>query len=182
MVPQYRERKKRKQLIYVLGDVSSSMGGERREMFMKAVMISLGRKAIEDTGRMFYRFFESSPHALKGLTARYQWPSFSEEIIDKQMSGGTSIHNAVAQASEDIEKIKEVDDETELVLITDGTELLDADEINKRVTCKKYCILLESVGSSMLDSYKKCFDTVLVANVSSVDDAMKHGLEFSKCR
>ena len=180
LVKQYQERHRKKQLIYVLADCSGSMEYERRELFMKSLMLSLARKSLEDGGYMYFRFFSGSPFPMRKIEKRYQWLDFTQRVLGRRMSGGTDIHAVLSQACNDIKNIKEVVDETEIVLITDGTERLHPGEIRERVgkNTKSHCVLLEN--SSSAANYAEAFDSVLVSKVTSVEEALSKGLEFTK--
>ncbi len=182
LVTQYRKRQDKRQLVYVLADISYSMAGETREHFMKAVLLSIGRKTLEDEGRLFFRFFNDGYSAIFELSDRGRWTAFVDTVLSIEMDGGTDVHQALYKGGQDIEEQKEIDDKTELVLITDGTEWVEPTEIKERVKAKRHCILLEQPRDGVLDGYKAAFDNVLVSSVPTLMDARERGLEFTKCR
>lgn len=181
LVTQYRKRQDKRQLVYVLADISYSMAMETREQFMKAVLLSIGRKTLEDEGRLFFRFFSSGYSAIYELSERGRWTSFVETVLGIEMDGGTDVHKAMYKGGQDIEEQREIDDKTELVLITDGTAWIEPGEIKERVKARRHCILLEQPQSEVLSGYKEAFDNVLVSKVPTLIDARERGLEFTKC-
>jgi uncharacterized protein with von Willebrand factor type A (vWA) domain len=97
------------------------------------------------------------------------------------MDGGTNIHNALAVADKDILTKKDIVEDVELVVITDGTEYIHDEELKERIKAKKHCILLEDPrDKEVMDSYERGFDTVLVAEASSIEEATAEGLKFVK--
>ncbi len=182
LVTQYRKRQDKRQLVYVLADVSWSMSGGAREEFMKAVLLSIGRKTLEDEGRLFFRFFSSGYSAIYELSSRNRWTAFVETVLGVDLDGGTDVHKALYKGGQDIEDQREIDDKTELVMITDGTEWVEPGEIRERVKAKRHCILLEQPNDEVLSGYREAFDNVLVSNVPTLLDARERGLEFTKCR
>ncbi len=181
LVTQYQKRQDKRQLVYVLADVSWSMSGEAREQFMKAVLLSIGRKTLEDEGRLFFRFFSSGYSAIYELSSRDRWTSFVETVLGVDLQGGTDVHKALYKGGQDIEEQREIDDKTELVMITDGTEWVEPGEIKERVKARRHCILLEQPNEEVLAGYKEAFDNVLVSKVPTLLDARERGLEFTKC-
>lgn len=179
-IEQPMERYQKNQLIYVLADSSGSMDCRLREQFMKAVVISLGRNAIENNGHLYLRWFTSSPSPLYKISTRDHWYGFLERVVDKSMNGGTNLHSALFQASDDIQNSSEVVDETEIVLVTDGTESANPEEIAERVKVPCHVILLEEPAAHVLEGYKECFKSVTLVHADTLESALEGGIEFLK--
>jgi hypothetical protein len=181
IIAQPRERFEKSQLVYVLADCSGSMSGYgTREMFMKAILLSLGRDALERECQFYFRWFNHDVREVYKMTGWSQWSAFAREVLEMNMGGGTNIHNALAYAGDDIRKSKEIKDETEIIVITDGTESVHKDEIAERLkgVTRAYAVLLERVNKEIFREYEKAFTAVLMAQTGTVEEAMQAGLKF----
>lgn len=183
LIQQPSEKYEKSQLVYVLADASSSMNdtyqGGTREIFMKAVLLAIGRDALERGSSLYFRWFNDRPSSVYGLLRRGQWYDFAEKVLSKAMTGCTNIHSAVATGANDIQNIADIRDETEIVLVTDGTERVGHLEMKERLAgVKSHVVLLEEVDNDVLQGYKDSFDSVIVATAKSIDEAINKGLEL----
>ena len=101
LVNQYQKRQDKRQLVYVLEAVSWSMSGGAREEFMKAVLLSIGRKTLEDEGRLFFRFFSSGYSAIYELSSRDRWTAFVDTVLEVDLQGGTDVHKALYKGGQE---------------------------------------------------------------------------------
>ena len=181
LIEQPTKKVSRTQLIYVLADASGSMsdmGVGIREGFMKAILVSLGRNAIESRAILYFRFFNSLSSPLYKLQKRSEWFHFMNQVLDKRMTGGTDINVALHDAARDIEETNFVDGRTEIVLITDGTEFIDPDEIHEKIKVPIHAVLLEMSNDNVIASYTRAFTSLIVSKSNNMEEAMKDGLKL----
>lgn len=180
MIRQPTDKYEKSQLIYVLADKSGSMNEGVRELFVKALMLSLGKNCIIREGKLYSRWFNDSVTELKTLEKRSDWYAYVNDTVCKKMSGMTNLHRALHVAAEDIADNAEVFDETEIILVTDGTVDVNAEEIRRRIPYPIHVVLLAKPSKELLNSYRKTFDTVIVTQAVSIEDALNGGMQLIK--
>jgi Mg-chelatase subunit ChlD len=176
-----QEKKDEDQLVYILADQSGSMREGAREPFMKASLIALAKNAVDKDIPFAYRFFAGNPGHMERVNKK-NWIEFVKTVFARHMDGSTSLHKALHAAAEDVKRIPELS-KAELVLITDGTEPASKVELDERVKVKRHAILIDKrVKSSpyCIDSFRDSFDTTIIAETSSVEEALKTGLAMIK--
>jgi hypothetical protein len=181
IIKQPTQRYKKNQLLYILADTSDSMSGcgrSMRELFMKATLLALGRNSVKTSGLFYFRWFNSTVSPLMGIESERDWLPFVDEVFNKRMAGNTDILYAVNVAKRDIQDIPHIVDETEIVLITDGTESLGRAINFQGDNMKAHVVLLEKVREDVMANYKKVFNTVIESQVTTVDEALNNGLKL----
>lgn len=176
-----QEKKDEDQLVYVLADQSGSMQSGAREPFMKATLIALAKNAVDKGIPFAYRFFTGNPGNLEYVT-KSNWIQFVKTVFSREMDGGTSLHRALSVAAEDVARVPGLE-KAELVLITDGTEPASKQELDARVKVKRHAVLIDkSIKSNQrnMDSFKESFDTTIVSDTATVEDALNTGFDLIK--
>ena len=122
LIRNYQHRRLKKQALYLLIDVSGSMGGDAN-IYACGVALSLVRQAIEQGATYFLRFFDGAPHELHKITNKEEAEEMCETLIRKPFTGGgTSISSAVRQAIQDIKADSKKFEKVEIMVITDGCD------------------------------------------------------------
>lgn len=179
LVRQPTDKYEKSQLIYVLSDRSGSMKTGARELFVKAIMLSMGKNCVARNGKLYSRWFNDKLTGLRTLSKREHWYDFVNDTIEKPMVGSTDLHHALYTAGEDIKNNEEVFDETEIIVVTDGTVYVDADEIHHRINIPIHVVLLAyPKDKTCLDSYRRAFDTVIIAQASNLQEALSVGMQL----
>lgn len=176
-----RDKPDEDQLVYVLADQSGSMQEGAREPFMKASLIALAKNAVDKGIPFAYRFFAGNPGNME-LVTKKNWVQFVKTVFSREMDGSTSLHKALHAAAEDVKHTPGLAG-AELVLITDGTEPASKAELDERVKIKRHAILIDKriqSNQKHLDSFKDGFDTTIVAEISTVEEALNTGLAMIK--
>jgi uncharacterized protein with von Willebrand factor type A (vWA) domain len=101
-VKQYQSRRKKKQILYLLIDVSGSMSGAR-QVVATAIAVAYIKKAISEKSIYFFRYFDDKPFDLHKVTNE---PEALKEISylmgNPHSGGGTNITRALETAIQDI--------------------------------------------------------------------------------
>lgn len=176
-VKQYQSRRKKKQVLYILIDVSGSMSGAR-QLVATSIAVAYLKKAISEKSIYFFRHFDDRPFDLHKVTTEIEATKEIKWLLKNPKSGGgTCINNALTKAIEDInnpELFKQSQEEIELndrttlddkqlyeradiLIITDG-------EDNVSVTAKTleekkvvlHTFLIEGENSSLAQISKTC--------------------------
>ena len=122
LIKEYQRKKRRKQALYMLIDVSGSMDG-LRSVYASATALALVRQAVANEATYFLRFFDASPSQMYKVQNKEEALKISEILMRRPYSGGgTSITNAVATAVSDINNNKTKFDKVEIMLISDGDD------------------------------------------------------------
>lgn len=101
-VKQYQSRRKKKQILYLLIDVSGSMSGAR-QMVATAIAIAYIKKAISEKSIYFFRYFDTRPFELHKVTNEQEASKEINYLLGNPHSGGgTNINNALETAIHDI--------------------------------------------------------------------------------
>lgn len=139
---QQQEREKKKQLLYLLVDVSGSMGSQvgsnsifgyiSRASLTVAYCLAMCRRVKEDKGILFFRPFESSPGPFRSCRTDAEFDSLQRYISNSSFSGGgTNIPRAVETAIDDVLRAKDELRKAEILLITDAADNFRADEVKR---------------------------------------------------
>jgi len=122
LIRDYQSRRLKKQALYLLIDVSSSMAN-RKNVFASGVALSLVRQAIDEGSTYFLRFFDHNPHELHRITNKKDAEKMCDILVKKPYSGGgTSIDSAIKMAIKDIKEDPIVFEKVEIMIITDGED------------------------------------------------------------
>jgi len=122
LIKEYLRKKRRKQALYLLIDVSGSMAGVR-SAYASGTALSLVRQALANEAIYFLRFFDASPSQLYRVQNHEEAAKISELLIKEPFSGGgTNITGAVLTAVKDIKNNKVKFDKVEIMLISDGED------------------------------------------------------------
>lgn len=166
-VKHYKKRSAKKQCLYILADKSSSTADYHRQIFIKAVMVALAKKSLEEKGKFFCRWFDGGVKSLINLDSREFWKTFIDYTINSPASGGTDIHFAIYQAFQDIadNDLQDIDS-CDLLIITDGESDLNHSVVGeiqakkKELQVKMHFIVLEEIGNP--------------ANIKRVSDSLQY--------
>jgi len=186
----YKDRVDQKQLLYALLDCSGSTRdfyhriSINRIAFIKAIAIALGKKAIADKSKFYFRWFNGNVFDVYKLQSRSQWGNFLKHILNRSAIGGTNIDLALHVASGDI--FNEIDgmDKCDIIVITDGTtDVCSIDELIelKKKGAKFHFVCLEDiVKSSSVSNMEKIAETFQVVDLDKVDDLSVYKPTFRK--
>jgi hypothetical protein len=145
-------RQDKRQLVYILMDVSGSMQGDRAICAM-SIALSLLRRVATNGDHYHMRMFEDRPHALMSASTKEEAQELCKKLLHMSFpGGGTDIQLAVLQAVDDIKKAKVKDklDKVELDLkncqiltLTDGESSIDPKKVNEeRGNIKHHSVIL----------------------------------------
>lgn len=135
---EFMSKKERRQILYVLLDVSGSMRGTK-VMMVASVVLALLRKVIKNGDHYFLRFFDERTSELHEASDLKSAQKLAVEVVRNAFSGGgTNIHHALMTALADIKeatkdrKRKAQMKDAQVLLLTDGLDwTLDAEAIIK---------------------------------------------------
>lgn len=163
---QYEAETSHKQIIYVLLDVSASMGG-RKEVYASSLAVALLGRAIQNENIVYMRAFSSKPHYLQSALNPDEAADMQRLLIRTSFSGGgTDIPLALNQAVEDIVLARKLGDDliskAEILLLTDGEDsglTVDYKQVldTSRVALHSCCIgnsseVLKQISDTYLES------------------------------
>lgn len=172
----------KKQRLFMICDLSSSMEQYNRMTFQRAMMLALGKDALSNGGEIGFLWFNNDVSQVYNYSDPGRWPDFLADVLTACPYGYTYIHKALYAATDYVtRKVRSGDmDETEILLITDGTEKISSGEIRERLgdRVRSHCILLERPNDAILDGYRQSFDTVGVINSASMEEATQKGLNI----
>lgn len=155
---QHQSKRKQKQALYILLDVSGSMMGVR-SVFAAGVTTSLVRQAVDEGSTYFLRYFDDSPSALKKVTNRKEAVELIGDLVRAPFSGGgTNITKAVRTAIKDIKNEPVTFDKVDIMVITDGEDHFEV-TTNELKGIKLHVTLL---------THKEIFDDSLIEVSDSV--------------
>jgi len=127
LVRDYQSRRLKKQALYLLIDVSGSMegNGKRKSIYASGVALAFVRQAISEGSVYFLRFFDDTPHELHRITTKKEAEKMTDILVKKPYSGGgTRIDSAIKQAVKDIVKDPVKFEKAEIMIITDGYDVV----------------------------------------------------------
>jgi hypothetical protein len=152
MCREFMIRQDKRQLVYILMDVSGSMQGDRAVCAM-SIALSLLRRVATAGDHYHMRMFEDDPHELMSASTKEEAQELCRKLLHMRFpGGGTDIQKAVLKAVSDIKKAKVKDklDKVELDLkncqiltLTDGESSIDAKKVNEeRGEIKNHSVIL----------------------------------------
>lgn len=119
---QHQDRRKKKQALYLLVDVSGSMDG-LPSVYAAGVALSLVRQAYKEGATYFLRFFDGSPHEVRQVKTKQEFLNIAEVLVRQPFSGGgTDFDRAIMAAVHDIKADPVGFEKAEIMLITDGQD------------------------------------------------------------
>lgn len=186
-VRKFKERKDKKQCLYALLDGSGSTDemysaiGIDRIMYIKAIAIALGKKAIREEGEFHFRWFDGGIQNMFSLKTKGQWNSFLSAVLSRRSSGGTNIDLAMHTATKDIKGQMEGVDLADMLVVTDGTtDVTDVKSFSdvKKKGLKMHFVTLDFSGS--LPNIKKLADSFHEVKLADIASLEEYTPEFSK--
>ena len=174
-VTQYQDMQTEDQCLYVALDVSGSMQGAPL-MCGKALLLALGKNALENGETFMYRLFNDAPSDRKEVSPE-TWKDFVKDIIATSADGGTNIMTTLRQVANDI-STNSMD--KEIVLITDATEAIDPAEVQARIPVDTSVLLIANSGSNeqVRKGYERAFKHVFQTQFRTVSEALQNGIQF----
>jgi uncharacterized protein with von Willebrand factor type A (vWA) domain len=131
-VKRYQSRRKKKQILYLLVDVSGSMSGAR-QMVATSIAVAYIKKAISEKSIYFFRHFDDKPFELHRVTNEEEAVKEINYLLKNPKSGGgTCINNALTTAMKDINNPKLFKQENEGLELHEGFGLLEEDKLYER--------------------------------------------------
>ena len=125
LVRDYQSRRLKKQALYLLVDVSSSMDNGKKDVYASGVALAFVRQAISEGSVYFLRFFDYFPSELYRVTNKKEAEEMSDILAKKPYSGGgTNIDRAIRQAVKDITEDPVKFEKAEIMVITDGENIV----------------------------------------------------------
>jgi len=117
---QPQSRTLKRQVLYMLLDVSGSMEGDRG-IYASGVAVSLLRQALREKATYFLRYFDYQPSELRVIKTKEEAQKMIEELLKQPYSGGgTNFNGALNTAIYDIKNDPVQFEEAEIMMITDG--------------------------------------------------------------
>ncbi len=190
IVEQHQTLVHKSQVLFVLADVSGSMSSFNRMVFMQAILLSLCKNALENRSKIYYRFFDDNIHPYFKVENVKDWNKFLNTVVSVKDQGGTDIPRTLYDTLEIIkgEKLKtaerHVEENIEILLLTDGTEFLAADQIKDRLTVPMHTVLIDpgkgsSDVKSLVDSYSIFSKNVLIAETEDMSKTKDSGIKIT---
>jgi len=125
LIRDYQSRNLKKQVLYLLIDVSGSMTGSKN-IYASGVGLAFVRQAVEEGATYFLRFFDDYPKDLHVAKTKEDAKNLCSLLIRQPYSGGgTNIQRAILTAVEDIKKSPDKFEKAEIMVITDGVDNVD---------------------------------------------------------
>lgn len=98
-------KRKKRQKVYALLDVSNSMRDANKLIFAKALMLAYLITAGEEKSHIYFRTFGNRVHERTDSLSREAFPELASRILQVTPDGSTDIERALAQAFDDIRTI-----------------------------------------------------------------------------
>jgi uncharacterized protein with von Willebrand factor type A (vWA) domain len=133
LIRDYQSRRLKRQALYLLIDVSSSMDGAKN-IYASGVALAFVRQAISEGSVYFLRFFDHGIKQLHKITNEKDAAKMADILIRQPYSGGgTDIDNALRTAISDIKNAPEQFEKAEIMVISDGEDdvSLTKDQLRK---------------------------------------------------
>jgi len=185
IIKQPEERYQKRQLLYILADISGSMHGNRA-LFMQAVMIALGKDILKNKGTIYFRWFDNSCSSLIKITSNLEWAKYLSYIVNVNIGGGTYLVNALQTAGKDLDYSEEIVDDVEVLVITDGDESISKEVVAETLgEVNSHVVLLDKLPEDRLEEYKESFTSVTMSDIgysSSIQEIKEKGLNFLKIK
>lgn len=124
-ITQYQTQRLRRQVLYLLLDVSGSMQelNNRLSMYACGIAVSLIRQAIREGSTYFLRYFDGGVKNLIKITNKEEANSAIEELLHLPFSGGgTNFDCAIGTAIQDIKGDTHKFENADIMIITDGQD------------------------------------------------------------
>jgi len=129
---QYQSRRKKKQILYLLVDVSGSMDGAR-QVVATSIAVAYIKKAISEKSIYFFRFFDDKPFELHKVTNEQEAIKEVNYLLKNPKSGGgTNIDQALRRAIKDINDPNLLKQENQEFGADEGRNALDAEVLYER--------------------------------------------------
>ncbi len=112
---------------YVLLDKSGSMYEGDKTLWSRSVALALFRIARSKRRKYFFRFFDNKPHDLL-----YSPLDIVDNILTVEANKGTCIECALRTALKDLENGHIADETNTIIIITDGEDRVNADDIFRK--------------------------------------------------
>lgn len=113
-----------RQKVYILQDVSLSMGDSYKLIFAKAVIMAYMAKAYEEHAQIYFRPFAGSTGDRVDCVRPSQFPELADYVLKMHLYSDTNIAFALQTTIADIRDIDQLQGDrlatTEIFLITDG--------------------------------------------------------------
>jgi len=128
LIRDYQSRNLKKQVLYLLIDVSGSMDGSRN-IYASGVGLAFVRQAVNEGATYFLRFFDDYPKDLYTAKTKDEAKKLCNLLIKQPYSGGgTNIQRAILTAISDITKSPDKFEKAEIMVITDGADNVSIDK------------------------------------------------------
>lgn len=180
-VNQYRKRVTPYTIYYVLADNSSSTDEAYRAPFIKALSLALAKKAQDEGSPFFFRFFDDETHDRIDLS---DFTKLASEIMLRRPTGGTYLNNAIDQACEDIKQELYERGEVQIMLITDGTQDIEPEEMKHRGWNEDYpinvCHVVSQGGMDVLPKLHDVARKYFTVPCDDIDKVLASGAEIVK--
>ena len=185
---QHGKQEHKKQLLYLLIDNSASMssfiGASSRGLYTRGSLAFLFAMAIirrvrDDGGIVFLRFFSGGPGPLKTAKTPEEFDALLDFVATASFrSGSTDIARVVRQACDDVTAAQDDLSRTEILLITDCENHIDANEVKltlKKAELNTLDVAGGSINSSSAQALKSISQKFYKANeaAANVSDIVK---------
>ena len=128
LIRDYQARRLKKQVLYILVDISGSMSGTKN-IYACGVSVAFIRQSLKEGSTYFLRFFDSSPHDMHTVKSKADAEKLEDMLLKQPFSGGgTNIQAAVLKAVDDITKSPENFEKAEIMIISDGEDRVSLDK------------------------------------------------------
>ena len=128
LVRDYKTRRLKRQVLYLLIDISGSMNGTKN-IYACGISLAFIRQALSEGSTYFLRFFDRSPHALHTVKNKEDARRVEQLLLKQPFSGGgTAIQTAIMKAVDDITNSPEDFEKAEVMIISDGEDGVSIDD------------------------------------------------------
>lgn len=187
LIKDYRKQAEEKNLLYILLDMSSSMGDEgesiggyKKHFYSSAIAISYLRKLVDNEDYFAFRFFAGQPHGLHEAENTQEASELIETILKQGLYGCTEIGDALSTAIEDIKEAKNTGKklkDVNILLISDGEDNINQQEIKSQLKAndiKLYSAFINSkerLKKFHYDQFREISEKFI--ELSSIEDFIK---------
>ncbi|MDP8223524.1 MAG: VWA domain-containing protein [Candidatus Lernaella stagnicola] len=138
------------QKLYVLLDRSYSMRHRNRLLYAKVLAIEYLRRKKKSNAKLFFRPFDFDVYELESLTSPEEYDALIRRLLFIEPGGkGTDIAHALEVAANDI-RFDGMFDGAEILVITDGMDRVDPDELRQRIG-EKIVVHMLKIGRDEAD-------------------------------
>jgi len=171
-VKQYQNRRKKKQVLYILIDGSGSMDS-LKQVVACGIAVAYIKKAISEGSYYFFRFFDEDTFELHTVTNEQEAIKEIDYLLNNPRSGGgTSIDNAIKVAIKDISDPKkfkqdskdrntDLYDRADILVITDGEDYVDITKKeleDKKIVLHSFLLGEDSYGNKALETISTTYE------------------------